>query len=108
MTFTSAAPGAAPPARRPKTPLAPLGEKIMFPSRSGRRECWSATTADKEWFFERQEAPGTPWTVIHLPTKTIVDYCIGTLTQCRAYVGSGAAAADLKRLQAEKTENASG
>jgi hypothetical protein len=72
----------------------------MLPSRSGRRECWSAVTTDKAWSFERQEMPGTPWAVVSAETGIVVDSCVGTLTDCRAYVASGQAQADLDLIRA--------
>lgn len=81
-------------------PLAPLGEKLMLPSRNGRLQCWSATTKDGQWAFAREEDETTSWTVTHLPTRTVVDSCVGTLTDCRAYVASGQAQADLERIRA--------
>lgn len=81
--------------------LAPV-TKTMLPSRGGRPQCWSAVTKDKAWTFERQEVPGTPWVVIHLATGIVVDFCVGTLTDCRAYVASGQAQADLERILAHE------
>lgn len=80
--------------------LAPV-DKTMLPSRSGRRECWSAVTKDKEWAFAREEDGTTSWTVRHLPTKTVVMDFLGSLRQCRAYVGSGEAREDLERMKGD-------
>jgi hypothetical protein len=83
------------------TALAPV-DKVMLPSRSGRRECWSAVTTDGTWSFGRQELPGTPWAVVHRPTGIVVDPWVGTLDDCRAYVASGEAQRDLERIQAHE------
>jgi hypothetical protein len=82
-------------------PLAPLGDKTMLPTRGGKLQCWSATTKDGEWVFAREEDETTSWTVRSLPTKTVVAEFLGSLRQCRAYVGSGEAQEDLERIQAE-------
>lgn len=79
--------------------LAPV-DKTMLPTRGGRRQCWSAVTTDKAWGFAREEDGTTSWTVTHLPTRTVVDSFVPTLTDCRAYVASGQAQADLERIQA--------
>lgn len=101
MTFTLAAPGAnCPPPRRPKPPLAPLGYVKKIPGRNGL-EVWAALTADEQWMCERQDDDGTTWSVGHMPSKTVVTSCLGSLTQCRAYIASGEALADLERLQAD-------
>ena len=90
-TFTVAAPGTVlPPASKPKPSLAPLK-----PSRCR----WYRVTSDEVWAFERLEDTGTTWTAAHLPSKTIVCDYLGSLGQCRAYVGSGEAAEDLKQIQ---------
>jgi len=109
MTFTVSAPGAGPPPapRRPKAPLAPVVKTVFMQRRfrdgTTRRECWGAeTTPGRDWAFERQEAPGTPWAVIHAETGTWVAGFMGSLAECRRYVGSGAAQEDLERLQAHE------
>lgn len=85
-------------------PLAEIKQTRMLPrrTRSGQTglECWAARTTDGIWKFERQETAGTPWAVIHAATGTVVDWYVGTLDDCRAYVASGAAEEDLERLQA--------
>lgn len=81
--------------------LAPV-DKTMLPTRGGGRQCWSATTKDKVWDFTREDEPGTPWSVKHRPTGTVVDCYVGTLTDCRAYVASGQAEADLDRIQSHE------
>jgi len=80
--------------------LAPVS-KTLLPSRGGRRQCWAATTTDGIWAFAREEDGTTSWTVRHLPTKTVVTGCLGSLRQCRAYVGSGEAREDLERMNGD-------
>ena len=90
MTFTIAAPGAPRPrTRKRKIPLAPVN-----PTRTG------AVTRDGEWAMERLDDDGSTWTVAHRETKTVVADFLGSLRQCREYVGSGEAQADLERLLA--------
>lgn len=67
-----------------------------------RPECWGARTADGIWVFDREDEPGTPWTVTHLPTRTVVCTYLGSLRQCRRYVAAGWAETDLGRLQAHE------
>jgi hypothetical protein len=55
-------------------------------------------TKDGEWGFAREEDETTSWTVRHLHTKTVVAEFLGSLRQCRAYVGSGEALEDLQKL----------
>jgi hypothetical protein len=81
--------------------LAPV-DKTMLPSRGGRRQCWAATTKDKTWDLAREDEPGTPWSVTHRPTGIVADSHVGTLTDCRAYVASGQALADVERIQAHE------
>jgi hypothetical protein len=89
--FTMSAPAAPrPPAPKQKAVLAPVK------SLHG----WSVETTDGTWAFAREEDEGTTWTVRHLPTGTVVADFLGSLRQCRAYVGSGDAQDALERLQA--------
>ena len=62
---------------------------------------WLKATADGEWLMERSEDDGTTWLVAHRPERTIVADYLGSLRQCRVYVGSGEAQADLERIQAQ-------
>lgn len=62
---------------------------------------WCRTTRDGIWVLAHEEDDTTSWTVGHLPTKTLVADFLSSLKQCRAYVGSGEAQADLERMQAE-------
>lgn len=87
--------------KAPAVPLAPV-DKAMLPSRGGRRQCWSATTKDGTWGFAREEDRTTSWTVRHLPTGTVTAEYLGSLTDCRAYVASGQALADVERIQAHE------
>ena len=77
--------------------LAPVVQTLM----SGG-ECWGAKTPDGEWGMDRLEDRATSWEVVHNPTSTVVADFMGSLTQCRRYVGSGAAREDLERLQAHE------
>jgi hypothetical protein len=99
MRFAVAAPGAARPAapRKPRVRLAPV-----VPTRMLGGQCWGAETPDGEWGMDRLEDTGTTWQVVHKPTKTLVADFLGSLRQCRAYVGSGEAAEDLVRLLAHQ------
>ena len=45
------------------------------------RECWEARTTDGVWAITRQDDPGTPWTITHIPTGTWVEGGFGTLRQ---------------------------
>jgi hypothetical protein len=54
-----------------------------------RRETWGAFTADGVWEFEREESPGTPWWIHHLPSKTPYVTMCGSLRACREAVGRG-------------------
>jgi len=90
--FTMAAPSAPRPLpARPKSPLAAIVKE------NGR-----TVTRDGIWAMDHQDLPGTPWAVIHRPTGIVVDPCAGTLADCRAYVASGEAQADLDRIQAHE------
>ena len=42
----------------------------MFRNGRTRRECWSATSDDGVWGFQRIEDTGTPWLIVHIPTGT--------------------------------------
>lgn len=100
MRFTVAEPGTvlAPPSpRQPKLPR--LGKVWRGWTSPGVYEPVKAVTADGEWLFERSE-DGT-WAAGHLPTKTVTDSRVGTLADCRAYVASGQAEADLELIQAQ-------
>lgn len=84
--------------------LAPVRETRHSQRRTRRGstkhlECWAAETLDGQWELEREDSPGTPWLVIHKPTKEFVDL-LGTLDACRAYVAAGHAQAALERIQA--------
>jgi len=83
------------------TSLVPVEKTLVIPGRNGM-ETWAAKSDDGLWAFERQEMPGTPWAVIHIPTGIVVDPCVGTLRDCRAYVASGGAQEDLELIQAHE------
>ena len=107
--FTLAPRGAAFPApvREPKPagPLAsaPIGKSKRDYTASGSYEIVRAMTADGQWLFEMAE-DGT-WSVGHVPTETVVKTGPRTLRACRVYVGSGKAAAELKRIQDKENGN---
>ena len=66
-----------------------------------------AQTGDGLWAFEREDSPGTPWLVYHLPSCRDGSYAMpvhltGTLRACREYVAAGHAQASLERLQAHE------
>jgi hypothetical protein len=66
-----------------------------------RREVWGAITADGLWMFDREDSPGTPWWIRHLPTDRTVMLC-GSLRGCREAVGRGWADRALAQKQAEE------
>jgi hypothetical protein len=82
--------------------LAPVDKTRMLPTRGGGTQCWSAVTKDGTWGLDREDEAGTPWSVTHLPTGIVADRYVGTLTDCRAYVASGQALADVERIQAHQ------
>ena len=105
MRVTVAPPGTVLPlTRKPKTHLAPVVKTRMLRGRRGL-ECWGAQTTDGVWGMDRLEDTGTTWEVVNKPTETVVCDYLGSLRQCRAYVGSGEAQEDLDRIQAEGKEN---
>lgn len=87
-------------------PLADIEKTRILPrrTRSGQTkpECWGAKTTDGTWGMDREDEPGTPWSVTHLPTGIVADPCVGTLDDCRAYVASGQAKADLELILAHE------
>ena len=100
MIFTLAAPSAPGPLPlKPKARLAPLGKFWREYTSSSVYEVVKAVTADGEWMFERE--PNGTWSTGHLPTETVVKVRLRSLGACQAYVASGKAAADLKRIQAK-------
>jgi hypothetical protein len=88
--------------KAPAALLAPVDKTRMLPTRGGGVQCWGAKTKDGTWSMAREDEAGTPWSVTHLPTGIVVDRYVGTLTDCRAYVASGQARADLARIQAHQ------
>lgn len=77
--------------------------------RSGRLEAWAARTTDGVWLFEREETAGTPWTLVHVPTRDayptlpiLADAGLyGTLADAAAAAGDGRALAELARRAAD-------
>jgi hypothetical protein len=100
----------------PLVPLAPVVKTrtLRRITRNGagqttKAECWGAKTVDGVWDFEREESPGTPWLVYHLPSVADGSYTLpvalcGTLRACRAYAANPAAEADMARLKAPTGE----
>lgn len=88
--------------KAPAVPLAPVIRTRFLLTLGGARQCWGAVTTDALWDFEREDEPGTPWSVTHVPTGIVVDRYAGTLTDCRAYVASGQAQADLELIQSHE------
>jgi hypothetical protein len=68
--------------------------RTLYRGGKARRELWGADSADGIWRFEREESPGTPWLIWHLPSvadETLpvpVDQA-GTITACREAVARG-------------------
>jgi hypothetical protein len=58
---------------------------------------WLRVTADGEWLMTREEDDASTWVVAHLPERKVIADCLGSLADCRAYIGSGQAAEDLER-----------
>jgi hypothetical protein len=80
---------------KPRTALTPITNVIRYPNLRGRMEIWSAVSTDGVWEYERDEVPGTPWAVRHVPTDRW--YYEPSLPKARAATASGAA---LKHLDA--------
>ena len=93
---------------QPDPALVPIRKTDFHPNlRTGRLECWGAVTTDGEWSFQREESPGTPWLVRHLPSVADRSYELpvsmqGTLRACRLAVGRGWAASDLETRKCEE------
>lgn len=84
--------------------LTPLGRVIKAGNlRTGRREIWGAITADDVWAMERIEDTGTPWILIHQPTRIEVG-TYGTLRSCREAITMGWAWHSLRRVLASRLE----
>jgi hypothetical protein len=81
--------------------LAPVDKTRILRGRRGL-ETWGAQTKDGTWGMDRLEDTGTTWQVVHRATKTVVADFLGSLRQCRAYVGSGEAQEDLERIRAHE------
>jgi len=60
--------------------------------RTGRPEAWAAVSRDGIWHYRREESPGTPWLVEHLPTGEIA-LMSGTLRAARIATADGSALA---------------
>lgn len=95
------------------TDLAPIHNKIMYPTFQrysrpdgpSRTECWGADTQDGLWRFQREDAPGTPWTAWRLDkqgnkVRPWVD-TFGSLRACRIDAAAGWLQAEWERQQRE-------
>lgn len=76
----------------------PITNVTWYPNLRGRMEVWSATSVDGVWSYERDEVPGTPWIVKHVPTGRW--YYEPSLPKARAATASGAALRYLDALTA--------
>jgi len=113
MTFTIAPPGTPlglTAAREPKTPgplaAAPIGDFRKGRIAGGPYEIVWALTEDGKWAFEMTR--DGIWKIGHVETRTVVKSGPRTLRAARVYVGSGKAAAELKRIQDKGKENSNG
>lgn len=86
------------PTRRPRRTLTPVIKHCAttifrnnFADPANRGECWSATSTDGVWRYDREEEPGTPWYVKHLPTGRVVDRTWGRLGDARHATANGEA-----------------
>lgn len=66
-----------------------------------RKECWSATSTDGSWSYERLEDQGTTWSVTHLHTGCTCDVPYRSLNAARRATASGATLRDMRRERAE-------
>jgi hypothetical protein len=81
-------------------PASPRPARILAPLTPSSCR-WYRVTADGKWAAERSEDEGTTWFVSSLPAKAVVAEYLRSLAECREYIGSGDALADLERIQAE-------
>jgi hypothetical protein len=72
----------------------PTFRRVNQPDGPTRMETWAAVSADGEWKFEREESPGTPWLLIHVPTDRVVGM-YGSLPKAREAVARGWAQAKI-------------
>ena len=79
-----------------------IGSKIMRPTFVGgpdsgrtRKECWGATSTCGTWKYDREDAPGTPWTITHIPTGRTL--AATSLLAARRWTGSGNAVEEICR-----------
>jgi hypothetical protein len=94
-------------ARRAKmTPIVKQTATTLLVSRPGtpyRSECWSATSKDGVWRYDREDEPTTPWYVKHIPTGRVADVTYGTLDAARYATGTGAIFEHLPELATAAT-----
>ncbi len=67
----------------PMTKLDPTKTLRYRNLRSGRPEIWEATSADGQWCYAREEEPGTPWHVLHIPSGEVRFTYLPTLGYAR-------------------------
>jgi hypothetical protein len=83
---------------RPRRTLTPVTITERYPSfRTRKLETWAAKSDDGLWFYKREESPGTPWIVEHVPTGDW--FLAGTLSEGRAATADGRA---LRIIEAQK------
>lgn len=70
-----------------RTPITIKGQWTNL--RTGRKETCYAVSTDGVWGYEREDGPGTPWVITHLPTGEWM--YAPSLPKARAYTASGAA-----------------
>jgi hypothetical protein len=82
------------------TPLDPTGNcyapRLFGNGRTPRRELWGARSADGVWLYHREDSPGTPWTVVHVPTSRAVHF-ESSLDQARMGTADGRILAEMDR-----------
>lgn len=64
-----------------------------------RVEIWSARSTDGLWTYEREESPGTPWVVTHVPTGALDMFA--SLPKARRFTARPDAAAWFARIAEE-------
>jgi hypothetical protein len=70
------------------TTLTPVRVTRRLPGfRSGRLEAWEAASDDGQWVYVREDTPGTPWAVEHVPSARVVA-TVGSLRKARKLTAS--------------------
>lgn len=78
----------------------PITGKIMYPTFVGqsgatRKECWGATSTCGTWKYDREDEPGTPWTITHISTGRTLTAT--SLLAARRWTASGNAVEEICR-----------